>query len=327
MLKVVFIIESEHSAAARYRVLVNAETFEQHGIDIYPMILPRSRRGRSKLFRDVGGYDIVVLQRRLLQPWDLAALRRRVRVLGYDFDDAVMFGEGRGRLGGLSRRVKFAAVMRSADLVTAGNSYLCEMCPVDDSRKSVVHTPVDTDVYRPREHGDGPLRVGWVGSASTLEYLEAVLPAIERAAGRTHLELAVMADRFPLRRPFIRRIEWSEHAEPAEVARFDVGIMPLPDNPWTRGKCGFKLLLYGACGLSSVASPVGMNREIICDGRTGLFASSLAEWEEALVRLALDADLRERMGRAARERVEAVYSSEVVIARWARLLQEAGKQA
>jgi len=325
MLRAVFIIESEESAAARYRVLLNAEAFEAEGVDVYPMMLPRRRRGRLKLFRDVEDYDVVVLQRRLLQWWDLRRLRRRVRVLGYDFDDALMFRDSAsGAFDSLSRRWKFASIMRSADFLTAGNRYLWEMCPVEDSRKFIIPTPVDTEVYRPRQvAGAGPLRIGWVGSKSTLKYLETVLPAIGRAARRADFELAVLADKFPPEAPFIRRIEWRERDEPAEVARFDVGLMPLAENPWTRGKCGFKLLLYGACGIPSVASPVGVNREIIADGETGVLADSPAHWEDAIVRLASDAELRRAMGSAARERVAARYSSAVVVRKWAGILKGA----
>jgi glycosyltransferase involved in cell wall biosynthesis len=325
MLRVVFIIESEESAAARYRVLLNAEAFEAQGVDIYPMMLPRRRRARAKLFRDVEDYDVVVLQRRLLQWWDLRALRRRVRVLGYDFDDALMFRDGgRGRFNSISRRWKFASTMRSADFVTAGNRCLWDMCPVEDSRKFIVATPVDTDVYRPRpeDAGGGVLRIGWVGSASTLKYLEAVLPAIARAARRADFELAVIADKFPPEAPFIRRVEWHERTEQDEVARFDVGLMPLEDNPWTRGKCGFKLLLYGACGIPSVASPVGVNREIISDGETGILADSPARWEDAVVRLASDAEERRAMGAAARARVAGRYSSRLVVPTWADILKD-----
>lgn len=330
MLRVVFIIESEESAAARYRVLLNAEAFEAEGVDVYPMMLPRRRRGRLKLFRDVEDYDVVVLQRRLLQWWDLRPLRRRVRVLGYDFDDALMFRDSaHGRFDSLSRRWKFASIMRSVDFLTAGNRYLWEMCPVEDSRKFIIPTPVDTEVYRPRQvAGAGPLRIGWVGSKSTLKYLEAVLPAIGRAARRADFELAVLADKFPPEAPFIRRIKWHERSEPDEVARFDVGLMPLAENPWTRGKCGFKLLLYGACGIPSVASPVGVNGEIIADGQTGVLAVSPAQWEDAIVRLASDAELRRAMGSAARERVAGRYSSAVIVRKWAGILKEAaaGKQ-
>jgi len=328
MLRVVFIIESEKSAAARYRVLLNVQAFEAEGIDVYPMMLPRTRRGRRKLFRDVEDYDVVVLQRRLLQSWDLRALRRRVRVLGYDFDDAVMFRDGRhGRFRSFSRSWKFAALMKQVDFVTAGNRYLWEMCPVEDARKHVVVTPVDTQNYRPARSRGGRLCVGWVGSSSTLRYLEAVLPAVERAARRADFELAVVSDEFPAPAPFIRRIKWRAETEPAEVARFDVGLMPLPEDPWTRGKCGFKLLLYGACGVPSVASPVGVNREIIADGRTGILASRGEDWEEALVRLASDETLRREMGLAARARVADNYSAQAVIPAWADILRKAAERA
>ncbi|MHC4713474.1 MAG: glycosyltransferase [Planctomycetota bacterium] len=325
MLKAAFILESETSAAARYRVLVNVEEFERRGVDVYPMILPRSARGRRRLYKDAGSCDVVVLQRRLIQPWELRALRGHARVLGYDFDDALTYRDSGARgFFSFSRRVKFRGIVRAVDFLTAGNAYLAGLCPVDENRKFVVPTPVDTVRFAPAEKEGRILRVGWIGSASTVRYLADVIGAVEAAAKEAALELVVVSDTFPSPAPAcVRAVKWSEETEADEVAGFDIGIMPLPDNPWTRGKCGFKLLLYGAVGIPSVASPVGANNQIIVAGQTGLFADSPGEWRSALLQLARDAPLRQQMGRAARSRIETAYSSTVIVERWAGILKKA----
>ncbi len=325
MIRVAFIIESEESAAARYRVLSNVEAFEREGIDVYPMMIAKTHGGRLKLFEDVSGFDVVVLQRRLLRRGETRALRREARVLGYDFDDAMLLRDRGPHFRSISRSWKFRGIIKAADFVTAGNQYLAGMSGLPEEKRVVVPTPVDTTAYSPAEKSGDRVRIGWVGSKSTVGYLDRVTEAIERVAGAGEgVEFAVVSDAFPSRRPpFMKCIEWKAENEAAEVAAFDIGIMPLPDNPWTRGKCGFKLLLYGACGVASVASPVGVNPEIIRDGETGLLPSSAAEWERSLVKLVNDAALRNRMGQAARERVEKFYSTRVVVKRWASILKAA----
>ena len=153
------------------------------------------------------------------------------------------------------------------------------------------------------------------------------MPAITEAV-ETHggMEFVVISDAFPRNAPpFMQKVPWRKETEAAEVAAFDIGLMPLPDNPWTRGKCGFKLLLYAACGVPAVASPVGVNSEIVSDGETGILASSPEQWTQALLALGRDAGLRNDMGKAGRARAEAVYSTRIVIAEWARILKAAAE--
>jgi glycosyltransferase involved in cell wall biosynthesis len=326
LIRVAFIIESERSAAARYRVLLNMDAFERECVDVYPMPYPRTFGGRRKMAKDLASFDAVVLQRRLIQPWEFLMLRRRVKLLSYDFDDSCLYRDSvdRGHHFSIARMVKLRVITRYVDFVTAGNPYLASLC----GRRpgvSIIPTPVDTAVYLPAPKPDSPVvRLGWIGSRSTVGYLNEIIPSIEAVvAARPNVTLAVIADVPPPERPFINFVPWREESEPAAVAAFDIGLMPLPDNPWTRGKCGFKLLLYGACGLPSVASPVGANKEIIADGETGLLASTPSEWTSALTRLIDDAALRRRLGAAARLRIDAQYSSRVVIPQWAGILKAA----
>ena len=324
MLRIVFIVDDAESATASLRVLRHVDLFERDGIDLYPMLLPRPLRSRRKMFDDLASFDAAVLQRCLIQPWEFRMLRKRVRVLGCDLDEALLYAD-RGPCALFSpwRQVKFRTIVRGVDFITAGNSYLVSLC---GKRENVylVPTPIDTGKYAPAaDRAGGPIRIGCISYTSALRHLDEILPAVEKvAAVRPGVTLTVVAGEPPRPRPFIHFVPWRRDSEAAEVAAFDVGIMPLPDNRRTRGECGFELLLYGACGLPSVASPVGAGKEIIVDGRTGLFASSGAEWEQALTRLIDDAGLRGRLGHAARARVDSEYSTRVVIPKWAEVLKE-----
>jgi len=324
MIRTAFIFDDATSRPAQRRVLLHMDAFEREGIDVYPMVLPAGLFSRRKMFKDLEGFDIAVLQRRLIQPWEFRTLRAKTRILGYDFDDALIYGDSAARaFRSLSRTMKFRTILRGVDFATAGNAYLRDLTGLPPEKVFVVPTAVDTKRYAPAaKAAGGPVRIGWVGSRSALPCLEAAMGAIERvAATRPTVELAVVADAFPAPRPFMKAIQRKDSTEPADVASFDIGVMPLPDNPWTRGKCGFRLLLYGACGVASVASPVGANRDILVDGETGFFASNEDEWTARLTALVDDGSLRRRLGQAARRRVEEAYSPDIVVRRWSEVLK------
>ena len=148
-----------------------------------------------------------------------------------------------------------------------------------------------------------------MGSSTSQTYLELAVPMLRAVAGLPRVEIQVISNRRPELPgvPFVWR-NWSRETEVSDLAGFDVGIMPMPDDEWALGKCALKALSYMAMGVSTVASPVGANREVIDRGRNGLLASSVAEWVEAIRRLAGDRELRERLGRAGRDTVVARYS-------------------
>ncbi|HEU4396028.1 MAG TPA: glycosyltransferase, partial [Planctomycetota bacterium] len=167
----------------------------------------------------------------------------------------------------------------------------------------------------PGPRADGaPPRFGWIGSRATLPYLAGIAGPLARAcAAAPGARLLAVADGdASLPGVPVDAEPWSDAGEADSLRRMDAGLMPLPDDPWTRGKCGFKLLQYGATGIPSIASPVGANAAIVEDGRTGLLAADDAAWEAALLRLARDPDLRARLGAAARRSVEERWSTAVL---------------
>jgi glycosyltransferase involved in cell wall biosynthesis len=160
---------------------------------------------------------------------------------------------------------------------------------------------------------DGTVTLGWIGSSSTIFYLERIRGVLDRVFERhTNTRLKIVADRFldcDLM-PVVKK-NWDYGDEIADLRSFDIGLMPLTDDPWARGKCGFKLLQYMAVGVPGVASPVGVNTEIIEHGRNGFLAESEKEWTECLARLIEDPALRRRMGEEARRTVIERYSQDV----------------
>lgn len=264
--------------------------------------------------------DVIWLEKEALPwvPWLIERLLLRKSIpLIVDYDDAIfhrydMHGSSivRSLLG-----KKIDAVMRRADLVIAGNSYLAERAwTAGAARVEVIPTVVDLERYPAAglKAVPVPVVIGWIGSPSTAPYLAPVSRLLADLAGRHPIACVAIGAREDqvLGSPFIAK-EWSESQETKLLQGLDIGIMPLPDEPWTRGKCGYKLIQYMACGLPVVASPVGVNTRIIRHGENGFLASTDAEWEQALTRLISSQDVRRRMGAAGRRRVEQEFSLQV----------------
>jgi glycosyltransferase involved in cell wall biosynthesis len=204
----------------------------------------------------------------------------------------------------------------------AGNEYLAAMFRQRGRSVTVLPTCVDPAHYIVKQHAAAdPLRLVWIGSSSTLPYLAEIVPALRQIQ---NIRLITIADRTidDAAGLNVEHVPWSLQSEAASLIRGDIGIAPTPDDRWTRGKCGFKIIQYMAAGLPVIASPVGANAEIVREGETGLLVSTPQQWIDAIVRLAGDPTLRGRMGRAGRERVVREYSIERAADVWAQLLRD-----
>ncbi|KAF0286429.1 hypothetical protein BA899_09755 [Spiribacter sp. SSL99] len=277
--------------------------------------------------------DVIWLEKEAL-PWVPAAIEHglfpRDAPLVVDYDDAVFHRYDRHRsavvraiLGG-----KIGQVMARADLVIAGNHYLRDYAlRAGADRVEVVPTVVDADAYAPtaKRDSDRTVTIGWVGTPGTWQdCVMPFLPDIKAAlSGLDARLMAVGAGPLADQLPDLTIRAWSEDREVADIQAMDIGIMPLPDTPWMRGKCGYKLIQYMACGLPVVASPVGVNREIVDHGVNGFLADTPLEWAEALSTLVTDDALRQRMGGQARALVERQYSLRVQGPHIAELLRSA----
>jgi len=274
-------------------------------------------------------FDLVWLEKEAL-PWipnpiDPGLLRRNTPCV-VDYDDAVFHYYDQSRSGVVRRMLgdKIAHVMRRAALIVAGNPYLAQRAhDAGAKRIEIVPTVVDLRRYETIQRVPGEkFAVGWIGSPSTQSMIERLAPVLARALDENTDTLVTIGARFdkPLwARHDMRR--WSESSEVDEIRQLDVGVMPLVDQPFERGKCGYKLIQYMACGLPVVASPVGVNVEIVQHGVNGFLASSDDEWIQAIATLKSDADLRARMGAAGRATVERKYCLQVTAPRLVELLR------
>jgi len=318
-LRVAVLTAEPDGPSVRHRWTRLAAPFAAGGLAIEVLELPREGPGRGAAFDRAAAADVAVLQRRLLRHADFDRLRAAVRRLVYDYDDAMPYRDSsRAPQESTARANRFLRTCAAADAVIAGSEGLADLArPCRPRALFVAPTPVDPDLYGPapgpRAPG-APPRFGWIGSRSTLPYLAGIAGPLARAcAGLPGAAALVVADGEPaLPGVPVEGEPWSEAGEADLLRRMDVGLMPLPDDPWTRGKCGFKLLQYGATGIPSIASPVGANRAVVEDGRTGILAADDAAWEAALLRLGREPDLRARMGAAARRTVEERWSVAVL---------------
>jgi glycosyltransferase involved in cell wall biosynthesis len=209
---------------------------------------------------------------------------------------------------------KTAKLISLADLVFAGNQYLADYAHHHNENILIVPTTIDTDEYKQTPFRDAEqLCIGWSGSITTIRHFEVVIPVLHRLKNKygNKLVFKVIGDaNFSVQELGIQGIRWSKQDELDELSKIDIGIMPLPDDEWSKGKCGLKGLQYMALGIATVMSPVGVNTEIIQNGTNGFLATTDDEWFGVLCQLIDDADLRKRMGEAARKTVVEKYSVE-----------------
>ncbi len=322
------LVEKPDHVCCRYRLAAFQSHLERagHTLELWPF----GRRWWSRLWvlRRLRRAN-VILQRRLLPALELAMLRRLTKHLIFDFDDAVFLRDSfhpRG-LNHPGRLRRFAATVQACDAVVAGNSFLAEQAArwAGHNRIHIIPTCVELARYSPRQAlkpKDQPLELVWVGSSSTLQALERAAPLLEEIGQRVPgVRLKLICDRFlKLRHLPVVECPWSEVSEAEAITSGDIGISWIPDDLWSRGKCGLKVLQYLAAGLPVVANPVGVHAGMIRPGENGYLAESPREWVEALTRLRDDRELRRRLGQNGRQLLQAQYSVEAGTRRWLKLL-------
>ncbi|HEX3747295.1 MAG TPA: glycosyltransferase family 4 protein [Bryobacteraceae bacterium] len=306
-----------------------ARLYAGDGTDRFAVAAGYAKR-MSALLR-VGRFDAVWLEREALPfaPGWFDTLLLRARGIPYvvDYDDAVFHDYDRHRsravralLGG-----KIDRVMRDAETVIVGNEYIRQRAVQAGARKvKLLPTVVDLSRYRLKDEPSPTFTVGWIGTPITAKFLSIVRGALRQvcADGRGRF-LATGAGSLQMPDVPLEVAPWTEQQEAESIRACDVGIMPLFDGEQERGKCGYKLIQYMACGLPVVASPVGMNAHLVVHGENGYLASNEKEWVDALSRLRNDPALRQRMGAAGRRLVEAEYSIPATVDRLADVLRGA----
>jgi glycosyltransferase involved in cell wall biosynthesis len=264
-------------------------------------------------------YDVILVHRAICIAGPAVleqVLRRLGRPLIFDFDDAIFLlntSAANRWFGWLKFPGKTAAICRLSSHVVVGNSYLADYARRYNPRVTVVPTSIDTERYRPLPRPDsrnGRVVVGWTGSSTSQTHLEMFAPVLRELLRTPGVELRVVSNREPVL-PGIPHVwrPWSPETEVEEIGRFDVGLMPVPDDRWARGKCALKALQYMAMGIPAICSAVGANCEVVRHGENGLLASTPEDWFRHTRALVEDPQLRARLGAASRRTVEEKYSA------------------
>ncbi len=316
----------------QYLPMLQAEGFELHVAplfdDAYIQNLYAGRRNPAQI---LGAYarrmslawatrtaDLIWIEKEAL-PWVPWALEKQLfdkrTPIVTDYDDAIFhnYDLSRNALVRTLLSTKIDAVMKASALVMAGNPYLAARARRAGAvRVEQVPTVVDSDLYQPSTdtRHDRPLQIGWIGTPHTwARYGLPRMAFFSTLAKDEGVEFLLVGARMqPATEGAFTYIPWSEAEEISAIQQMNVGIMPLMDDPWERGKCGYKLIQYMACGLPVIASPVGVNVDIVSEGQTGFLADSDAAWRAAIRTLKSDPDRRRAMGRMGRQRVEQIYS-------------------
>jgi glycosyltransferase involved in cell wall biosynthesis len=314
-------------------------SFETEGLH---EILYKSGHTAGKIRSILGAFGARISTLRRVRDYDLVYVFREAAVLGppifermvawsrvpmvFDFDDAVFVpyvSPSNGYLSYLKFPGKTRSICRLSTHVMAGNPYLADYARKVNDHVTIVPTTIDTDKYtvEPRR-ADGVPVIGWSGSYSTVQHLDTLRSALQRLAREITFRLRVIGTpKYELEGVDVEALPWRSETEVSDLQLMDIGIMPLPDDKWSKGKCGLKALQYMALGIPTVCSPVGVNTDIIQDGENGNIAATEDEWVEKLAALLKSAELRERLGLAGRATVEARYSARVQAPRVCRIFE------
>lgn len=303
--------------SVRFRVLPLVEEARRQGAAVTVMRYPKTVGQRGvfllRLGRASSRYDVCIIQKRLLGRLEIGLLRRVARRVVFDFDDAVWTDQEEAAGPGAGRRwSRFRATTSLVDGVLAGNSYLASAL---EYPAHILPTPLDTTRYRPGPDAgrQSSCVIGWMGTASYLPEIETVVRLVHAATGALVRVISNAPPTGSLAQDCDFRL-WSPESEVQELQNMDIGLMPLSDTAYTRGKCGFKLLQYMACGAVPLASAVGFNRELITHGVDGFLVENEVQWLDYVRLLVDDAGLRRTMAQAARATVVQRFDLRVITA-------------
>jgi glycosyltransferase involved in cell wall biosynthesis len=317
MMKVLFIVPELDRPSTINGVLLYRPYLEQKGAHVEIVPCPGAGRGRRDLFNRAGDFDVVLLHKKLLPRRSFFRLRRNARKLAYIFEDAILYrGPDSDHPRSMTRRFRFRRIVRQVDSVWASNHYLADLAAQFlPSREKIFFHPIAIDLkeWSPKEYGDRtgePAVLGWMGGEKNLVYLDDLRGAFEEVGRRrpgTILRI-VSRESLDFDNIHVDHVQWSKEREVQDIQSFDVGLAPLRDDLWTRGKNTLKILNYYGAAIPVVASPVGINAEIVQDGETGFAPATPDEWVDSLCELIDHPERRRDFGFAGRKLVEERFS-------------------
>ncbi|HXX34192.1 MAG TPA: glycosyltransferase family 4 protein [Thermodesulfobacteriota bacterium] len=327
-MRVIFLTHSSDQGH-RFRVEQYFPYMSAHGVEPKWQPLTGSWKKRLILYRQLPLFDAACIQRRLLSPFEFYWIRKKSSKILFDLDDAIMYrSSGSPRPHSLSRWLKFRTMVRGSDFVTVGNEFLKNQVLKVDSGKRVfvIPTSIDTKLYPRKKKFSDPQEIllGWIGTKGNLKYLKKLEPVFETIHQRfPQVKLKIVSNDFydlP-HLPVIKKV-WKLEDENEDLISFDIGLMPLDDDLWSKGKCGLKIIQYLSVGVPVVCTPVGVNSDIVKDGKNGFWAKNPQEWVDRLSNLIQNPALRLQMGLKGIETVEREYSLAVTSEKFFQVLQE-----
>lgn len=313
------LVESPEHVCCRYRISAFESTLQTFGVKVTYEAVESNPAKRLLQMRKASKYDSVILQRKLIDSLSLSVLRKSARYLVFDFDDAVVYRDSYSPKGlfDVKRSARFQLISQTADLILAGNSFLANLAEEHGAKSSVVHympTCVNLAAYErvranSEPRSDDRFVMVWIGSSSTLKGLEATSRLWERIGELVpNALLRVVCDRFPrFRHLEVEEIRWREATEIQQIVTADVGISHVPNDLWSRGKCGLKVLQYLAGGIPVLTNSVGVHPEMVCPGSTGFLLDHPKEWLEAVRWMSQNVESARSMGRLGVETIRSGY--------------------
>jgi len=288
-----------------------------------------SWKNRLSIYTQIPHFDITCIQRRLLLPPEFYLIRKRASKIIFDIDDAIMYRSSSfSNPHSFSRRLKFKWMVKGSDAVIVGNQFLKEEVLKVDPRKEVflIPTSIDSSLYpkKKKVKESSKIILGWIGTKGNLKYLKKLEPVFKVISQRfPHVKLKIVSNDF-YESPSIPVVNkpWKLEEENEDLISFDIGLMPLDDDLWSRGKCGLKIIQYLSVGVPVVCTPVGINRDIVKDGENGFWATTEEEWIQRLSSLIEDHPLRRKMGEKGLRTVEEGYSLRVTSEKFLKVLQK-----
>lgn len=312
-LNILFMVSRADRASTRYRVMQYIPYLNAQGNNCKIIDLSKGGQKWGALYRELVKTDVVFVQRKLFSLLEVVLLRKLSKKMVFDFDDSLMFKSNpKDFWRNYRQKIRFKSNISRYDLIIAGNEYLESQARIWNDKVVQIPTVVDLSRYSLKDNNknDDEIIIGWIGSQSTLKYLKNCAPFLEKTGEvYPNVKLKIVADEFfDLKKLAVIKKPWDHHEEIADLHSFDIGIMPLENDPWTMGKCGLKLLQYMAVGVPVICSPVGVNRDIVANNVEGFWAETEQDWIDRLGELIREKDLRWQMGSRGRQKVEKVYS-------------------
>ena len=330
--KIIFLVKSAKTPSSRIRINNLVPFLAEKGIEAEVEFIPKPFAQRHKLFKKCARFDMVVFQKRLFSWLEFCELRKNAAILAFDFDDAV-YMKNKSPSTNIAdyksgtRQRRFKRIIKAVDMVFAANPVLAKETAkyTNESKIKIIPSSVNLKGIEAKQDFSlsSPPVIGWVGSKVTQRYLDYLAPQLCELRKKHDFVLSVISDQeYKIDGIKTENIQWTLEGENCEISKFDIGIMPLSVDPFSEGKASYKLLQYMAAGIPSVASAVGMNKDVAGDNENALLAEDPDKFVAKIETLLQDCELRKKLGQNGRKLIKQTYSQQVVGAKFAEIIAE-----